>query len=73
MGFPNAVKLGGNRIGFFESEVEAWLRDRPRIVTPEVNDNRRTVYCPATTQDLEKMWQDDYIKLKANNWETNND
>lgn len=28
--FPRRVKLGANRVGWFEHEVVAWLRDRPR-------------------------------------------
>jgi prophage regulatory protein len=28
--FPKPVQLGGNRIGWIESEVDAWLAKRPR-------------------------------------------
>ena len=29
--FPLPVKLGGNAIGWFETEIEAWLATRPRL------------------------------------------
>ena len=29
--FPAPIKLGANRIGFFEDEIDAWLASRPRV------------------------------------------
>ena len=29
--FPLPVQLGGNAIGWFEDEIEAWLATRPRL------------------------------------------
>ena len=29
--FPAPIKLGDNRIGWFEDEIEAWLASRPRL------------------------------------------
>lgn len=31
--FPQPVKLGSSRIGFYESEVSAWLTALPRVGT----------------------------------------
>lgn len=28
--FPRRVKLGANRVGWFEHEIVAWLHERPR-------------------------------------------
>lgn len=29
--FPQPVRLGANRIGFYESEINAWLSALPRV------------------------------------------
>ncbi len=29
--FPAPIMLGGNAIGWFEDEIEAWLESRPRL------------------------------------------
>ncbi len=30
-GFPAAVRLGANKVGFFVDEIDAWLASRPRV------------------------------------------
>ena len=64
--FPQAVKLTGNRIGFFVSELDEWLKGRPREKGPEVNDNKRRVRCPQTPEELEEAQRQEYAELKAN-------
>lgn len=63
--FPAAVYLGANRIGFVKSEIDAWMDSLPRIITPEVNDNRLSVRCPATPQELQEAEYQDHIKLMS--------
>jgi len=65
--FPAAVSLGGNRIGFVKSEIEEWLECLPRIIAPEVNDNRPSVRCPSTPQELREAEYQAYIKIKTQN------
>ena len=62
--FPAAVNLGGNRIGFIQAEIDEWLECLPRIIAPEVNDNRPPVRCPSTPEELQEADYQDYIKLK---------
>ena len=64
--FPQAVKLTGNRIGFFISELDEWLKGRPREKGPEVNDNKKLVRCPQTPSELEEAQRQEYAELKAN-------
>ena len=63
--FPKAVKITNNRIGFVVSEVDEWLKGRPRKSGPEVNDNKRRARCPQTPQELEEALQQECAELKA--------
>ena len=63
--FPKAVKITNNRIGFVVSEVDEWLKGRPRKSGPEVNDNKRRARCPQTPQELEEAQRQEYAELKA--------
>ena len=36
--FPVPVKLGSRAVGFLSDEVEAWIRDQPRV-TPNASNN----------------------------------
>ena len=65
--FPKAVKITNNRIGFVVSEVDEWLRSRPRELGPEVNYNKRRVRCPQTPEELEVAYQQKCAELKAYN------
>ena len=51
--FPTAINLGGNRIGFMQSEIEEWLGSRPRVENLEANENKIVVRCPETVEELE--------------------
>ena len=64
--FPQAVQLTGNRIGFCVSELDEWLKGRPRENGPEVNDNKKLVRCPQTPSELEEAHRQEYAELKAN-------
>ena len=64
--FPQAVQLTGNRIGFCVSELDEWLKGRPRENGPEVNDNKKLVRCPQTPSELEEAQRQEYAELKAN-------
>ena len=64
--FPQAVQLTGNRIGFFVSELDEWLKGRPRKKGPEVNDNKKLVRCPQAPSELEEAQRQEYAELKAN-------
>ena len=61
------------RIGFKLDEIDAWVDGLPREISPEVNDNPKTVYCPSTPQEIDMARQAEYAELKANNWEPNRD
>jgi len=39
-GFPRPVITVGNKHGFVESEVVAWLRAQPRVALPKPSDPR---------------------------------
>jgi prophage regulatory protein len=42
--FPKPIRLGGNRVGFLEEEVDRWLRDRAaeRDVEQSTAEERKT-------------------------------
>ena len=64
--FPQALQLTGNRIGFYVSELDEWLKGRPKKKGPEVNDNKKLVRCPQTPSELEEARLQGYAELKAN-------
>lgn len=62
--FPVAIQLGGNRIGFLMEELDQWAETRPRKIDPEVNDNKKSVRCPATIEELDHDRHLQYTRMK---------
>lgn len=62
--FPVAIQLGGNRIGFLMEELDQWAETRPRKIDPEVNDNKKSVRCPTTIEELEHDRHLQYTRMK---------
>ena len=62
--FPVAIQLGGNRIGFLMEEIDEWINSRPREKAPEVNDNKKSVRCPTTIEELDRDRHLQYTRMK---------
>ena len=62
--FPVAIQLGGNRIGFLMEELDQWAETRPRKKDPEVNDNKKSVRCPTSIEELDHDRHLQYTRMK---------
>jgi prophage regulatory protein len=48
--FPTRVKVGANRIAWWESEIEAWKASLPRREADGTSVNRNAPYAPTPTR-----------------------
>ena len=62
--FPTGIWLTGNRKGFLLEEIDEWINSRPREKAPEVNDNKKSVRCPTTIEELDHDRHLQYTRMK---------
>ena len=62
--FPMGIMLTGNRKGFLLEELDEWVDSRPREKAPEVNDNKKSVRCPTTIEELDRDRYLQYTRIK---------
>ena len=61
---PKGIMLTGNRKSFLLEELDKWVDSRPREKAPEVNDNKKSVRCPTTIEELDHDRHLQYTRMK---------
>ena len=64
--FPEPISLTTSRIVFWTSDVDDWLENRPKKLTPEVVESKRRVRCPLTPSEMDEARLRECAELKAN-------
>ena len=63
--FPDAIQVTSGRVVFSADELNDWIETRPRKSGPEVNENRRSVRAPATTEELDRLRRAECAEFKT--------
>ena len=62
--FPTEIWLSEKRMGFLLKDLDDWVDSRPRKKAPEVNDNKKSVRCPTTIEELDRDRHLQYTRMK---------
>ena len=62
--FPTEIWLSEKRMGFLLKDLDDWVDSRHRKKAPEVNDNKKSVRCPTTIEELDRDRHLQYARMK---------